>query len=202
MNRTAKASVDKDLYQILGVDRDAKPADIKAAFRRRAKDLHPDHGGDPEEFRLVKLAYDVLTDPEQRRHYDETGETPDDHASAQREEGAFRAMVGDFLVTLIANAAAPEYTNIVTEARRQAKQMIAATDAQIGATKALCDRLAAVQLRLISKAETDILRDVLAERQVKLAHNLEDLAQQRARWIKLGETLEGYLYDAIVESVP
>lgn len=63
-----------DLYQHLGVGRDADPEQIDKAYRALARVNHPDRGGDPEKFHPVQTAYDVLRDPERRRRYDETGE--------------------------------------------------------------------------------------------------------------------------------
>jgi len=62
-------------YDLLGVARDASPDSIKAAFRAKAKRLHPDVGGDPQAFDKVSRAFDVLSDPDRRARYDETGET-------------------------------------------------------------------------------------------------------------------------------
>lgn len=64
-----------DLYKILGLDRNATIADVKAAFKRKAKQTHPDAGGDPEQFRQVALAHRILSDDKRRQKYDETGET-------------------------------------------------------------------------------------------------------------------------------
>ncbi len=66
----------KDLYQVLGVGRDATQEDIKKAFRRLAREHHPDVSGDPESehrFKEVNLAYETLSDPEKRRRYDTFG---------------------------------------------------------------------------------------------------------------------------------
>jgi curved DNA-binding protein CbpA len=65
---------DKSLYEILGVKVDATDAQIKRAFRKRAKRAHPDMGGDPEKFREINHAYEVLSDPERRQRYNETGQ--------------------------------------------------------------------------------------------------------------------------------
>lgn len=63
-----------DLYKTLGVGRDAARAAIRRAYRQKAKAAHPDHGGTTEQFALVKLAHDTLTDDAARAHYDQTGE--------------------------------------------------------------------------------------------------------------------------------
>lgn len=66
-----------DYYEILGVDRDANKAQVKTAFRRLARELHPDvNDHDPqaeEKFKAAAEAYEVLSDPERRRAYDAYG---------------------------------------------------------------------------------------------------------------------------------
>jgi molecular chaperone DnaJ len=62
-----------DHYDVLGVARDASAEDIKKAYRRLARELHPDVNPDEaaqEKFKLVTHAYEVLSDPVQREQYD------------------------------------------------------------------------------------------------------------------------------------
>lgn len=68
----------EDFYAILGVPKDASTQDIKASFRKLARECHPDTAGeDPVKlarFKQVREAYEVLSDPVQRARYDRRGE--------------------------------------------------------------------------------------------------------------------------------
>lgn len=70
--------IDKDFYGELGVAKDASAEDIKRAYRRLARENHPDtHPEDPRaeaKFKVVGEAYRVLSDPDKRREYDELRE--------------------------------------------------------------------------------------------------------------------------------
>lgn len=84
-----------DLYALLGLDRQASPADIKKAYRKAALAHHPDHGGDKETFQKIQAAYDVLSDPDKRGHYDATGQIPsEDHGQGQQFPPDLSAMFG------------------------------------------------------------------------------------------------------------
>ncbi len=67
-----------DHYAVLGVARNASPEEIKKAYRRLAREHHPDaNPGDPaaeERFKQITHAYDVLSDPQKRQNYDTYGD--------------------------------------------------------------------------------------------------------------------------------
>jgi curved DNA-binding protein CbpA len=64
-----------DLYEILGVSRDATTQEIEKAYRRKVKKAHPDAGGDREVFEALTKARDILIDPARRAKYDVDGDT-------------------------------------------------------------------------------------------------------------------------------
>lgn len=76
------ATAERDYYEVLGIPRDATETEIKKAFRRLARELHPDVNDDPgagQRFREVAEAYEVLSDAERRQTYDRFG-----HAGLRR----------------------------------------------------------------------------------------------------------------------
>lgn len=66
-----------DLYEELGVGRNASTEEIRSAFKSLARTHHPDRGGDTEKFKKIQEAHEVLADEERRRMYDMTGNTRD-----------------------------------------------------------------------------------------------------------------------------
>src|SRR5215210_6855271 len=78
----------RDYYEVLGVGRDADEGQVKKAFRRLARELHPDvNAHDPEaesKFKEAAEAYEVLSDAEKRRTYDAYGQGRQGRAGAMQ----------------------------------------------------------------------------------------------------------------------
>ncbi|MEO5885448.1 MAG: molecular chaperone DnaJ [Candidatus Limnocylindrales bacterium] len=78
------ATTERDLYDVLGVERGAPEADIKRAFRKLAQQWHPDVNTEPEaqeRFKEINDAYQVLSDPDRRQRYDTFGRAGVDGAA-------------------------------------------------------------------------------------------------------------------------
>lgn len=77
-------------YDILGISKDASDEDIKKAFRKLAHKYHPDKGGgDEKKFKEINEAYQVLSDKEKRRQYDQFGRTFNGNSGAGQGYGGF-----------------------------------------------------------------------------------------------------------------
>lgn len=85
-----------DPYKTLDLDRGASQAQIRSAFRKAAKQHHPDAGGDRQKFEEAMKANMILSDPQRRRKYDETGEI--DEASVEQSiPNAMQHIIGFFI---------------------------------------------------------------------------------------------------------
>lgn len=87
-----------DYYKILGVDKSIPQKDVRAAYRKRAKQFHPDlHPNDPKakaKFQALNEAYDVISDPDKRVKYDKYGEQWKNAAAYEQAGGGFGGFGG------------------------------------------------------------------------------------------------------------
>ena len=157
------AMSDFDPYLILEVARAAPAAEIKLAYRRKVQVAHPDRGGDAEAFVLVVKAFGLLSDPDARRLFDETGLIDDEAVTGYRREVAL--ILADMFDAAVATAVA---TGLKLEQVDFIRQMAAAVetglaearvklrriDGEIGALQGLRSRI----------RRTDADRNIFAER--------------------------------------
>jgi len=81
-------------YTLLDVDKNASDAEIKKAYRKLAVKHHPDKGGDPEKFKEITRAYEVLSDSDKRSKYDRFGEEGLDNDGGGDAGDIFEAFFG------------------------------------------------------------------------------------------------------------
>merc|ERR1719174_1606094 len=96
-DKEGRKEAQKDLYEILGVARDATLDEIKKAYRKLALKYHPDKNSDPLAQKLfVELseAYSILSDPKLRSQYD-GGRSPEDLQRAKARDGRGRSAYAD-----------------------------------------------------------------------------------------------------------
>ncbi len=100
-----------DLYEILGVQREASGEDIKRAYRKLARQYHPDVSSESdaaERFKEISLAYEVLSDPQRRQQYDSYGTTSQNHGGGGGYGGqAGFSSINDIFEMFFGGAASP-----------------------------------------------------------------------------------------------
>ncbi len=146
----------KDYYAILGIGRAATDQEIKHAFRRKARELHPDVNSAPdaeERFKEVNEAYDVLSDPQKRQMYDRFGTVPGAAGGGAPGPGGFGGPGEDFFGFDMSDLFSAFFSGVYgggqgSRARREGRDMalniqITLEDAAQGAEKEIVlDRLA------------------------------------------------------------
>ncbi len=104
---------DSTYYDILGVQPGAKAKEIKKAYYTKAKDLHPDKNPDDEEasarFIQIHEAYETLSDPDKRKHYDSVGKSSSSSSSSSSGNGLENFNVGVFFEILFASQPVEPY---------------------------------------------------------------------------------------------
>ncbi|CAE7948320.1 hypothetical protein FNF27_06624 [Cafeteria roenbergensis] len=124
----------RDLYEVLGVARDAGAGAIRKAYLRAALKVHPDkEGGDADKFRALTLAYEVLHDPERREAFDRDGDIIDD--AAGDEESASEAQWSDYWRSMFARVsveAIEEYKASYPGGKEEEEDALAAYEATGG----------------------------------------------------------------------
>ena len=85
----------RDYYEVLGVNKNATADEIKKAYRKLAKEHHPDKGGDETLFKEISEAYDVLSDSNKKARYDQFGHN-DNRGNYDDMHSGFQDMFGQF----------------------------------------------------------------------------------------------------------
>ncbi len=187
-----------DPYATLGVARDATAAEVKRAYKRAAKALHPDVAGDAPEtraqFEHAVTAYQLLSDPEKRKAFDETGVIPDDQMSERNQLLSAMASIFNQIVDDILEKGRPlRQSDIVGAMRRLAARKMAELDDAASVIRRQVDELQDLRSRItrIDEAE-NIFASHLTHRIGGLTSNLAAVRSARRIAEMMQTELESY----------
>jgi curved DNA-binding protein CbpA len=141
-----KGRVKRNHYETLGVKPDADPTTVKRAYRKKAKQHHPDVGGDTTAFQAIQRAYGVLKDPQKRADYDQFGDAS--------EGKSIREMAEHELCILIVSAVTGldiVHTDLLARIREQVNQQLRKLYGDIEGLKATAKKFKEAASRLKRK---------------------------------------------------
>lgn len=182
----------QDLYDELGVSKEASTEDIKRAYRSRSKETHPDAGGDPAEFRALARAYGILSNQESRKRYDR-GETPDAIEAGDPDAEAV-AIIKSLFIEIVTGSDNP-YASPLDEIRKRIGAKQAQGRELIALQRKLIARLEKAKAKLKAKGEENFLTPTL-EQQIKIAEASISRVEHELRiGDRVKELVDGYEYE-------
>lgn len=182
-----------DLYDELGVSRDATPDEIRAAYRKRAKEPHPDAGGDAEKFGALTKAYNVLHDADRRARYDQTGRADDEPDDAMRQAALFtriRALLNQYLSQPDA-----EQRDVMKDMRQHVSQELGRGRVGIQNATVEIARLERLKKRFKAKGKSNLIGKALDIQIAGKKAQIEDYREQMDGFEELAKALEDYEFE-------
>lgn len=163
-------------YDALGVSKDATANDIKKAYRAKARETHPDTGGDAAEFATVANAYEVLGDPERRLLYDATGRDREAPKIEDEAQSLLRQLFEHALLNI-------SDVNILDFVKDQLNSGVARYSNELDSFKRRHEKLLARRKRIKSKGPVNIAHQVIDAALLPLSHDIASADHS----IKLGK---------------
>ena len=181
-----------DHYQTLGVAKNATPDDIKKSYRKLASKHHPDKGGDVEKFKRMKLAYEVLSDPIKREHYDSTGDHYDDVNLDSEVMGRLAVMLSQFVQHIN-----PEIDDLILKMRIEIRALQQLTTNAIVECNELIAKFKIISKKIRLKKEGENLLKLVVDKKVLGLHN-EVINHKRGLIVfaRMLEVLDDYHYSS------
>lgn len=192
-------------YDTLGVEPSSTPKEIKAAYRKKAKQHHPDTPtGDRKKFEDANRAQLILLDPVRRKKFDDTG-TIDEQNPDNAQAMAVSLIVGWISAVVVqasANSQDPCNTNLLEECRGYLRQQLASLKSQKIPIERAAKLMRKIEKRLQTKKQNAILRRAL-DAQVEAANiplaQIDDKIRLHNDALKL---LDDYGFDVEKRAAP
>ena len=183
-----------NLYDSLGVPRDASPDAIRAAYRKKAQAHHPDKGGDVSQFQAIQTAYDVLSDDDRRARYDTTGETEQRPST----EGQARMYVATLLNAVMQGQADVRTTDILAVMRNQ----LAIDRSRVEAEKVRLGGFVSRRQEAMKRVTQGVLSDMLDAEIKRLEGMVSQCNAQHGVFDAAEKLLEGQTYRSDPKAPP
>lgn len=169
-----------DLYKNLGVPRNATRDEVKRAYRRRAKECHPDagnkHPGAVVKWHAVQEAYDTLVDDSKRARYDETGDVGGGDAVQKKAAASLAA-----LFQVLAQRADTKHDDLVHYAKNEIENAKKLATAKASEAMAKASKLRDAAARLTAKEGAENFLSAALEAQATVAEREADASLEECK---------------------
>jgi DnaJ-class molecular chaperone len=177
-------------YEELGISKEATQEEIKLAYRKKAREHHPDKGGDKEDFQKVQKAYEILSDIDRKSAYDANGCSEEEPESAIIDK-----IITEVLINLLeSNRIDTIYGDVVESLKSHFVHNQRNIKNNLTALKANNKKYCIVSKKI--KAKNKFLFETIRTRRMQNIQNIRSLKQQYKVGQKVIEALNnGYSYD-------
>jgi len=178
------------LYDELELPKNCTSEEIKQKYRILAQIHHPDKGGDVEKFKRIKSAYETLSDPIKREHYDSTGDHYDDSNLDAEVYARLSNMVSQYSQQIN-----PEFDDLILQMKFDIHHAQEQTNNAIIGCNALIAKLNTVAKKIKLKKEGENLLKSFLDKKINI-HHTELVNHKRALIVfaRMLEILEDYHY--------
>ena len=180
------------LYDDLELPKNCTSEEIKQKYRILAQLHHPDKGGDVEKFKRMKLAYEVLSDPTKREHYDSTGDHYNDINLDSEVMGRLSVMVSHFVQHIN-----PEFDDLILKMKIEIRSLQQLTTNAIVECNELIAKFNIISKKIRLKKEGENLLKLVVDKKVLGLHN-EVINHKRGLIVfaRMLEVLEDYHFSS------
>ena len=180
------------LYDELELPKTCTSEEIKQKYRILAQLHHPDKGGDVEKFKRMKLAYEVLSDPIKREHYDSTGDHYNDVNIDSEVMGRLAFMVSQFVQHIN-----PEFDDLILKMKIEIRSLQQLTTNAIVECNDLIAKFNIISKKIRLKKEGENLLKLVVDKKVLGLHN-EVINHKRGLIVfaRMLEVLDDYHYSS------
>ena len=186
--------MDINLYDILGLSKNATFEEIKTKYKSLAQQHHPDKGGDPDLFKKIKHAYEILSDAISRKKYDTTGQY--EHGPSIRTEALDQLSRLFFNIVPNMNADIDDLVLIMKNESRRERDVV---NNNINICNSYIEKLNKIINKIKKKNDSgDNILKMFAESQLKMRQNeLQNFMRQIQVLDITIEILEDYQYGEV-----
>ena len=182
-----------NLYEILGVDKDASTSEIKKAYRNLAKKHHPDKGGDEEVFKKISKAFSVLQDDERREKYD-NGEDIDEIVMDDREI-ATNNLCSVFDIVTSQHSFMADFTDIIIRMREEINEKSLMMQNDLSEADIAIKKFETIEKRL----KSDVLKPHVIASLLHARNTKKQIEKALVIQDKMLELLENDKYDTDID---